>query len=268
MKQPFISLCIFLTLSCSSSSHEKTQINDSAINQPPTQAVVKDTTAIKPDTINKSPIPLLYTGYFHSDEVWQNADKMTWIGLFFSGKNYYLASSKVNIKQVHDEIVDADDEKTGWEVSTSLKDSCIFLIQSQTFLNDRTVESLGFSEKELHPNDTLSFTYQGINYQLYATGIQTKYPESDEITYRNYRLFIKAEIQGKMHTTLLETIEGFEDAIPSVLFVGDIDGDGIVDLLLNMTNHYNVFEPTLYLSKPAEKGSLLKKIAWHTSVGC
>ncbi len=266
MKHTFMLFSMFLSLSCCSSSHEKAPTNDSTTNQP--QAVVKNTTDTTQEKINDSPIPLLYTGSFHSDEVWKNADKMAWIGLFFSGKNYYLASSKIKIEKVHDEVVDADNEKTGWEVSTSQKDSCIFLTKPQSFLKASHVTSLGFTQKELIPNDTLSFSYKGINYQLYATGIQTNYPESDEITYKDYRLFIQTEIEGKKLITLLETIESFDGAIPSVLFVGDIDGDGIVDLFLNMTNHYNAFEPTLYLSKPAEKGSLLKKIAWHTSVGC
>jgi hypothetical protein len=53
-----------------------------------------------------------------------------------------------------------------------------------------------------------------------------------------------------------------------ILFAGDIDGDGKFDLLIDTSRHYNASNPTLYLSKPAEKGKIIKPIGVFTSVGC
>ena len=41
------------------------------------------------------------------------------------------------------------------------------------------------------------------------------------------------------------------DASPRLLFAGDIDRDGKLDLIVDTTDHYNKSRPTLFLSSPA-----------------
>lgn len=54
----------------------------------------------------------------------------------------------------------------------------------------------------------------------------------------------------------------------NLIFVGDIDGDGILDLIIDTSRHYNATSPTIYLSRPADNGEVVKPIGGHTSVGC
>ena len=59
-----------------------------------------------------------------------------------------------------------------------------------------------------------------------------------------------------------------DDAMPALLFAGDLDRDGELDLLFDTTDHYNVSRPALFLSSQAGPGELLGEAARYESVGC
>jgi hypothetical protein len=84
-----------------------------------------------------------------------------------------------------------------------------------------------------------------------------------------YRLEYSA---GGRAQTLYATDETSSDLpvkdLWSVAWIGDLDGDGKPDLLLNATNHYNVSQVFLFLSGAAPPGSLLQMVATFTAVGC
>jgi len=109
-------------------------------------------------------------------------------------------------------------------------------------------------------------TYNGIVYTLYATGNRKKVHNDYIIT--SYQLFLKATINGAGRLQLLASAQRLDDAMITVLFAGDIDGDTVPDLIINTSWHYNAEAPTLYLSKPADKTRLLKIMGMHIVVGC
>ncbi len=59
-----------------------------------------------------------------------------------------------------------------------------------------------------------------------------------------------------------------DDAGWSLIWAGDLDGDGKLDLYVNVTQHYNVSERKLFLSSQAQKGQLVKEIAEFVTTGC
>ena len=59
-----------------------------------------------------------------------------------------------------------------------------------------------------------------------------------------------------------------DDAMPRLLFAGDLDRDGRLDLIFDITDHYNVSRPTLFLSSGAADGKPLRAAARYESVGC
>jgi hypothetical protein len=119
------------------------------------------------------------------------------------------------------------------------------------------------------PGEQVQFTCHDVAYTLYATGKQaSESPKSKAYVVSNYKLFLKAVINGKNYNQLLVAISDFDDAMTTIQFAGDIDGDYRPDFIIDTTNDYNAEVPTLYLSKPASKGNLLKIVGMHTSVGC
>jgi hypothetical protein len=86
-----------------------------------------------------------------------------------------------------------------------------------------------------------------------------------EIT--DYKLYLTT---GKKEETTVQLLaeSHFDQAITSIIFAGDMDGDDIPDLIIDTSNHYNVRSRALYLSKPAPKGRLLKLMGEHRTVRC
>ena len=58
------------------------------------------------------------------------------------------------------------------------------------------------------------------------------------------------------------------DAPVRILWAGDLDRDRRLDLLLDLSDHYNLAQPTLFLSADAPKGSIVIAVAKHRSTGC
>jgi hypothetical protein len=213
---------------------------------------------------------VLTVGTFHSDEVGKNANKENWIGLFQSKTSFYLADTKIKTIRVYDPIADENEkDKTGWEVSTTNSEHAIILIEALDFLKPHQVIEAVLSKKQIFPGDTLQINYLGVNYILYATGEKKKVqadPEWFEV--RNYKLYITATIKGKQHKSLLVAKPNFDDQMITLIFAGDIDGDGILDLIINNSRHYNVSSPTIYFSKPAQNREVVIPFGVHTSLGC
>lgn len=84
----------------------------------------------------------------------------------------------------------------------------------------------------------------------------------------NYKLYLTADIKGQKQTSLLVAQPDFDDEMVNLIFAGDIDGDGILDLILDTSRHYNVTSPTIYLSRPASTNEVVKPVGSHTRVGC
>ncbi len=213
---------------------------------------------------------VLTVGVFHGDEVLENADRETWFGLFQGKQGFYIAETKLKTKRVNDAIIDENEEdKTGWEVQTVNKDTSIILIEKLSFLTPRNVQQVVLSKEQVFPDDTLRITYLGIDYKIFATGSKKKLQnEPDWFEVWNYKLYLTAIINGKAHKSLLVAQPNFDGQMIELIFAGDIDGDGVLDLIIDTSNHYNVTSPTIYLSKPAKNGEIVKPIGGHTSVGC
>lgn len=243
--------------------HESGKISDTLL----VNSTAKDSTQ-EDQTV--FPINILTTGTFHSDEVWENAGNMKWIGLFNGPTGYYLKETKLKINHVYDPVLDEDESvQTGWEISTFEKDTTVILIQALPYLKNRKIRSIPITKNCIYPGERVSFSYMGIDYSLSATGTKKKESEeSDWYVVSDYKLYLTAKINGKRCKTLLTSQKMFDEAMVYLIFAGDLDGDGIVDILLDNSNHYNATAPTLYLSKPAEKGQVVKSVGSHTSVGC
>lgn len=213
---------------------------------------------------------LLRTGNFHQDEVWKTAASGNWFGLFKRSRNYYLAKTTISLKRIADFVDEDPYKKSGWEVTSSGKDSCIFLItQYNNLFKNWNVVKVSLSKDVIEPGDSIQLFFNGAKCTLKATGGWARLNANARESYKwNYKLYLCAEKHGRYIEELLVSKPRFDGLMGSILFAGDIDGDGRLDLLIDTAFQENAEQPALYLSQPAGTEQLLILAGQHLRVGC
>ena len=214
-------------------------------------------------------VSVLWTGVFHGDEVDPNWQKKIWFGLFKNGNEYSFSETKISIKQAHDAVLDEDEsQQTGWEVNTTIKDTCIVLVEKLPDFENRNIEFVQ-TPQNIFPQEDFEFQFLGTQYKLSATGKKKKeHPDSNWWVVSDYELYLKTFVNGKEEITLLTAKKSFDDQMIKIIFAGDLDGDNKLDLIIDTASHYNVSSLTLYLSKSAKKNKIIKAVGVFTFVGC
>ncbi len=103
-------------------------------------------------------------------------------------------------------------------------------------------------------NGSFTFEYKGISYELIhqATLHDNDYPSDIRITLRNHDT-------GQQQ--LLSVRDQMRSTRSYVVFAGDIDGDGKLDLILDESPRAHHGHLTLYLSSAAMQGEMVAKVA-------
>jgi hypothetical protein len=215
-------------------------------------------------------LQLIETGQFHGDEVKAKTGER-WLGLFQSEQGFALKETPIVVKTVRDEMVDADeDPPSGKEVSVRVGDP-LFLVRGIAELRERKVVTVFQYElksdddvlraRTLRNAEVLKFQLGNKQYRLQ---IVSKSAESVDYLLPDSKLILTS---GDT-TQTLETIKDPTDASWSLIWAGDLDADGELDLYLDLPNHYNVSARTLFLSSKAGKRKLVREMAIFTTVGC
>lgn len=227
----------------------------------PTRYVATDT---------QQTVSILLPESYHDGEFPAEYERKQWVGIFLGDRTYLSEQTEVKFERVNDPIMDATEEdKTGWQISVENDQKmCLFLL-SGLHLKNENIQHVEIKRDQIFPGDTVKFTFNKTEYLLFASG--KKQVDSLSEFYpiiENYSLFIQAKKGNSEITQLLFSNEYFDETMSYLMFVGDIDQDGIPDLLINTTHHYNVSNPSLFLSSPADENHLYNLVGWITSTGC
>jgi hypothetical protein len=217
-------------------------------------------------TLNENfPLRILPTFKMHNDEINESDKELEWVGLFENSGRYYTEKVNVNFINVNDPIVDSESEKTGWKAEIlENKDSCLYLISNLKNNKRSFVNHFDIKSKMILPGDTIDIDFMSHNYTLFATGLsQTQ--TGDWFGVKDYKLYIK---QKNSIPQLIISEKGFDDDMIDVLWMGDIDNDGLLDMIIDTSTHYNVMEISLFLSSYSTGQNIIKQVASHRMVGC
>lgn len=217
-------------------------------------------------------------GQFHGGEpVARHGER--WFALTADADGARLTRTRLQVKTVVDELLDGEGQATGQAVSSATDSGAVLTYLRGPGLHEGPVtqaESPDIASNSEGgdsglPAQTLRFG--GRDYRI-ATRC-----EADRATANLYRCSIDL-IDGERRQTLVAmsgqrdaTVAGSgmllgSEATPHLIFAGDLDRDGRLDLIFDTTDHYNVSRPTLFLSGAAGEGELVRVVAEYHSVGC
>ncbi len=222
-------------------------------------------------------IQLLETGSFHGDEVKvRSGEKL--LGLYVDKNGSSLISTTVKVKRIVDEVVDQEPgQMTGKEVSVAQANKPIFLIKNAGLLREGPVVTVYRGSKskkhelvslyeEWKGGKTVSLKLGAQQFQLKVVGRQRRLTGAYQgQTAYDLKLVLT---DGKLTQTLYSIKDNVESRPWHLVWAGDADGDGKLDLYLDLSWHYNVSESKLFLSSQAKSGQLVKEIAKLLTTGC
>ena len=220
-------------------------------------------------------------GQFHRGEPVAR-DGERWLALRVDGSEAALVSTQLRLRTVFDDISDEPGgPATGRMVDSPLDDKVVVFLRGAPLVAGAVdTAKPGWAEangnRDGQPRLDYTVEFRDTRYRISsaceprgASAEQTQQPFDCRIVLR--------DAHGQ--TQVLVRMGGYadargaspwlgDDASPALLFAGDLDHDGKLDLLFDATNHYNVSRPTLFLSSQARPGELLHQVAQYESVGC
>lgn len=182
-----------------------------------------------------------------------NADK--WIGLYKNSNGYYTESTEVFTRNVHDDMLDEEGKYTAKEILTSNNSrNCIALLGnfSELYWNNGEVKkpkSIDLS-KQIETRKSFNFNFLDKKYNF-------NIKENGYIT-------ISTEIKGKMVEQLIST----NSCLKRVLFAGDLNLDGKLDLILDTADCESGATNLAVFMSPRDGEFLFELEALHHSTSC
>lgn len=206
-------------------------------------------------------VKIFIEGRFHKQEVWQGAETKQWMGLVLEDSTFQLRPTRLQVYPFFDPIYDKGKQvKSGREVRGEHANT-LFFVTGIDQLKAGPVDTVGYPGQVILPNTALNLRYKDKVYTLEASGDSVQQDGADAYALQNYSWTIKGTRNGKKISQELARDTDFESAIYVLLWVGDLDRDGIPDLLADLSNHYNTSKVALFLSSKADKGKLYKRVA-------
>lgn len=198
--------------------------------------------------------------YRNEEVIAKNEEK--WLGFFSVNDETYLKNIKVDVIQ----------DKSDSEIKfSSSKSQPLFLLKNSKKIKEGKVLTLfqGNYSDEVDFQDRTNVIYQGFIREFQIGERKYTLQTKDALTKSGEKMLaLVLETEGKSQVVTY----GYyfdETYLGSLLWVGDIDGDGKLDLYMNDNSYEKgYFSSSLFLSSEAEKGNLVKESANFFTAGC
>lgn len=161
-----------------------------------------------------------------------------WLALHKDGKGHYVQQA---VYSLHDE---AEEPCSGMPTQTIVTAENSLLIFKIPNVRIGPIDAIAIKKPLLVPDDTLTFTFQGSNYQLLAQGIDPQKYNYQDTPNAYYQLAIA--IDNTTKTFFYQ--DAYNDTVTEILFIGDLDADGKLDFILSSPKDYEEERIILILS--------------------
>lgn len=214
-------------------------------------------------------------GNFHGNEVkLENGDKV------FAFTDSRLEEAIVEIRSVRDDLLDEGEEKSGKFVKLAgeQSDKKVWLLLKGDF-REGVVESTSIDEKKCFPSEFTEKKYdphdEGVARigVIPPSGIVCKFLLNEREHAFKVTKYIDHSSFGSGKSIDFEITDDkgvsyFYSGVSAIAWVGDLNRDGKLDLILDYNNHYNIISSfRLYLSSE-KSGEAPVEVARFQAVGC
>jgi len=208
---------------------------------------------------------VLYTDRFHGDEVKAKSGE-SYLALVCR-EQCVLQPVKIAVEVEFDPILDAEGEATGKRVSAVGVDDA-FLLQSKR-LQPGLVTAATPRESELLPVSKpqailLGRTKSVLHYRCGSAPDPEGFVDCALVLESGGATQVLANFPAYDDGGKLTAL----DIAQCVFFAGDLDHDGKLDLLANVSGDWNTWHPALFLSTAANEGELVGRVAEMIATGC
>jgi hypothetical protein len=244
--------------SCNGSKEKKAD----KINKVTNKAVVKDSVQeieTVADEKSKNDFNILLPRSYRTYDV-NPASSLTdkWVDLYEDNGEYYLAKADFKIEKGFDEC-------SGDSLQSIIPKNKTIIFMDNPVLKAGKIKSLKINKHKIWPKEKVTYIFNGVNYVLRAEGKvmsedKVESENDDEVfkNVSNYKLYLTT---GNTAEKLLLAEDSFHDTFVELLFAGDIDGDGKLDLVFSASRDYEEERVILFLSSKAKNDDAMKKVA-------
>lgn len=195
---------------------------------------------------------IVLPGTYHGDELALPPENERWLGLYERADGLSWKWASPNFRPAEDPVLDAPGQTTGVEVAVP-GEQPLLLVRGVSGLRPGAVTHAPVERQPLLPGMA-----------VHLDGELSLVASSDDQV--AYRLVLRGP--DGLTQVLVEHSELLDDTVPSLILAGDLDRDGRPDLLLDLSNHYNLSRVTLFLSSSAGAGQWLAPVASLQTTGC
>jgi hypothetical protein len=206
---------------------------------------------------------LLLPGQYHGDEVSAKSGEIFLILDHEEGK-CRLRKTRLVVKKVRDQILDEGNKRTGKSVSTPTGNPVFMIRGIPAIKAGPAITAVVYSRPQIVPTTVpLTVTLKNTTWTVQA--LPTGPKKGPDLT-EPVRLFVKS---NSIQRELINLPQGMDpDHAKGIRWIGDVDGDGQPDVLMDISNHYNISEMVLLLSSEGSPQGPYRIVATFKTVGC
>jgi hypothetical protein len=198
-----------------------------------------------------------------------------WWGIFPEREGFALRSTSIVVSSFRYDADDVEGQESGVAIAIPQETKPVALVRGLKEARPgplASVKPTGEYWPFLYPGqfsnlslDSKSRTSPQV--RLHAFGVAEPASGPMYVMYKKYELRL---IRGRSDVIqLLPDFPDFEGECPRLLWAGDLDRDGQLDLILDRSTSEFSLEPSLFVSSAAKRGELVGLVAeWHAHYGC
>lgn len=201
-----------------------------------------------------------------------------WWGIFPEGEGYTFQPVRVRVEAVIDPLADGDTRKTATEITVPGKSEDVLLVRGLMSAVAGPLKSLKPAKDwgYIAPGDSIALPWNGAQPKhaltISAEGreVLKEAPGSKWTEVVDYKLRLNRKSDEATISQVLVSIPEPKDQDgPELLWAGDLDHDGKLDLLYDLRSFYTRHDLALFLSSSAHDGELVGLVArWNARGGC